>query len=377
MSDLTRKYRNTMPEFDEQLLIGDATADLAMRGDFESLACDDGLQTKSAAGLSSNKHTRKLSRRRVQSGNKHDLSSAGSTAAVADKATADPELLVRQRGAARVRAAISHSRFPRTWNDALEHAGGALVRALADGHDRLRVDVHYPHVLHGAPKVDVSTREDDSHIRNSIYLAHITASLISAAISAKQLGLYSIKKNFNPRSVVILFNSQREADAAGHIVKACERQSGIQVRVGILGQIDIAEFLMNLVFVIAPNNRRGNPTQIEAVEQVHYSNFNIQNWVVMLDPDLVALTNFPSLSGEPRQPVLMTDYLTTYHMDPAAYPSKVATGAMLRCFPRKWELYLQKADDANGYRLVSEQPARPSLQKIHCEFSWRIESGRL
>lgn len=373
VSDLTRKYRSKVPEFDEELLIGDATADLVMDGEFGKVVSDGKLHSKSSRGLPANKIPHSSS---SASEDNSGSTSAGLTASVSTAPPIDSALIIRKRGAARVRAIVSHSRFPRTWGDALGHAGEALVKAFTDGHDRVRVDLCYPHLLQDAPNVDVLSHDSDGRIRKAGYLAHVVASLLNTTLLASRTGP-SMKKNFSPRSIVVLFNTQREADTGASIVKACETEVGLPVRVGVLGQVDIGEFFTNLVVMVAPSNRRGNPTQIEAVEQVHYSNFNVQNWVVMLDPDLVALTNFPSLSNEPRQPVLLSDYLTTYHMDPVAYPSKVATGAVLRCFPRKWELYLQRADDANGFRLVSEQPARPSLEKIHCEFSWRIESGSL
>lgn len=373
VSDLTRKYRNKVPEFDEGLLIGDATANLVMDGEFGQIVSDSKLHSKSSHGLSQSEIPRSSS---SASEDSSGSTSSRSSASISTTPSIDSAFIIRKRGAARVRATVSHSRFPRTWGDALEHAGEALVKAFKDGHDRVRVDLCYPHLLQDAPTVNVLSYDSDGRIRKTGYLAHIVASLLNTTLLASRTG-HSMKKNFSPRAIVVLFNTQREADLGASIVKECEKDVGLPVRVGVLGQVDMGEFLTNLVVMVAPSNRRGNPTQIEAVEQVHYSNFNVQNWVVMLDPDLVALTNFPSLSNEPRQPVLLSDYLTTYHMDPVAYPSKVATGAVLRCFPRKWELYLQRADDANGFRLVSEQPARPSLEKIHCEFSWRIESGCL
>lgn len=394
VSDLTRKYRQGVPEFDEELLIGDATADLLMQGEFHMLIADDSLKPtsiiasplKTSTGRKSSKTSRVHSpdSQPPISSSQFDSSvivdsSPTDVAAVTTAESPDSALAVRKRAAQRLQTTISHSRFPTTWDDAIDNAGNAVLNAFSNGYDRLRVEIRYPQILTKAPKVSPANfLGDDAIVRKAVYIAHIVLGLIDTTMkSMDEDTIPSIKRNFFPRGIVILFNSQTEVDGATPVLNACEKAVGMNVRVGVLGQVDMGEFISNLVFVVAPCNRRGNPGQIEAVELVHYSNFNVPNWVVILDPDLVALTNYSSISDQPRQPVLLSDYLTAYHLDPVAYPSEVATGAVLRCFPRKWELYLKKAQNPGGFRLVSEQSNCPSAEKIYCEFSWRVEGDRM
>lgn len=129
----------------------------------------------------------------------------------------------------------------------------------------------------------------------------------------------------------------------------------------------------DMAVVIAPSNRKGNPYHIENVESVHYANWGQPKIIVMLNPELTALTRFSSFDEEPRQPSFLQDYLLSYYIDPAAFPTKTAVGAILHCFPRKWELYLSKLKGDMGFRLIAEQPMPPSTEKMRCEFAWRVD----
>lgn len=396
-SELTRKYRQVMPEFDEALLIGDATAGL-IHGQNGMLISDSDAANETNAPTppgTATKQKRKISAKssRVHQAldenttlchrstvpdiyrAKLDDSSTSTVTAVSlsKKRSTLSNRKHKKRGTKEI---ISHSRFPRTWNDALEHAANAVLSAFSNRHDRLRVDIQHPEMLKNAPEYTASSRGHEQLLRKAWYLAHVVVRLIDKLMQAhnSQKPLLA-KEDFSPCGILVMFNSQCEAEVGASVVTACKEVSNMQVRVGILGQVDAGEFSSNLIFIVAPCNRQGNPAQIEAVEMVHYSNFNQSNWLIILNPDLIALTKFPSFSDEPRQPVLLSDYLLTYHLNPLSFPSKVATGALLRCFPRKWELYLQMMDDPTGFRLISEQAVRPSWQRIASEFSHRIDKG--
>lgn len=255
---------------------------------------------------------------------------------------------------------VRYSRFPHDWDDVMSQACTSVSHALAKGFDRLRVDIAGARQMADMPAV----------VPAAVAYAAILAGVVDRLVGHLQDLINTGCDNFCARGVIILFNCAADAAVARRYLPSA---ACANVVVAVLGDVHHSTYAGNAIILIAPSNRMGNPAQIELVEHVHYSNFNDRNWVIVVNPDLVALTYFPSLSNEARQPLFLADYLTTYYLDAAAYPSKYAMGAVLRCFPRMWELYLRKVDDDRGFRLVSEGKCRPSPEKIHCEFSWRIE----
>jgi hypothetical protein len=121
----------------------------------------------------------------------------------------------------------------------------------------------------------------------------------------------------------------------------------------------------------APSNQRDNFTLIEAVERVHYGSWNDMNVIIMVNPALAAITSYPALDGTTRAPGFLVDYTEVYILDPAAFQSKSMTGALLRCYPRKWETYMLRAKGPTSFRLISESESRPSPEKMLYDFSWR------
>lgn len=388
----------------------------------------------------------------------------------------------------------SYSRFPSRWSDAVDQMCGAVTHAIAQGHDRVCVDIANPstfptnagdavvcagngsenraatHVTKAAVQLLSNLLETCAHAKQQPHgtTVHETRPNISespltttstscdrspssssppslsslsdrlssspapAAVTARQKALI---KTLTPRDVLLLFNDAADLAACASLVP--RTLSGRSVTVGVLGEIDSTRFVGSLVFVVCANNMGGNPSRIEAVEHVHYSNFNRRNWVVMFNAELVSLS-LASLAAAPRPPLFLADYCYAYHADPVALPCAFGgAGALLRTYPRKWELYLdrrtttaapgvqgvqaefgggcggsgvqQQAEhvllrlsnqaaqpghqtvswtdrragattatttstgSGGGLRLVSEHKQRPSRDRIQCELLWRIE----
>lgn len=249
---------------------------------------------------------------------------------------------------------ICLSRFPRTWDEAVVQACEAACDAAGAGHDRIRVDL-------------CASKTRGPGGREMVLDA---AGKLAMCMASFADGLSQTRRQmFSPREAVVLCENEAEAEK----MQSRLNEMPLPARTGVLGQFSSASLAEALVVVVAPSNAGGNPQRIEMVEMVHYSNWNVNNWVVLLNPDLVALTSFPGMNGKARAPCFLGDYVSSYYVDPTAFPSKIATGAVLRCFPRKWEMYLLKVRSDMGFRLVAEQPTQPSEEKIECEFSWRVE----
>lgn len=279
-------------------------------------------------------------------------------------------------------ASVMYTRFPAGWAEGMAQMCRSVSLGLSKGFERLRVDILQPHLIPGAPLPDViravaappELRRSVLHDAQIALLSQAAVTLLTHLFQKLALTSPHSNDNFRAEGAILLFDTAHDRDvAAPYLCMPGLETLAPNLRVAVLGEVDHASYAGNIIVLIAPSNCKGNPSQIELVEHVHYSNFNNRNWVIALNPDLVALTCFPTLNSEPRQPLFLADYLASFYLHSAAFPSKVATGAVLRCFPRKWELYLSKETDDMGFRLVSEGDKRPSHEKIHCEFSWRIE----
>lgn len=265
---------------------------------------------------------------------------------------------------------VRFSRFPSSWQEAVTQVTTAVTTAAADGHDRIRVDVKSPELLHSPPNPSHPQSETLSRAHMRI------ARLVECANSTLHTFLIAKNSNrskyafFTPKRGCLFFNDEHDAKIGREYLDPSLRSL---VDVHVLDGLPSYDLKSTVSVLIAPSNRDGNPSHIEAVERVHYSSWNDQKLVIMLNPDLMALTMFTSFEEQPRQPCFLGDYLLSYYLDPLAFPTKKATGAVLRCFPRNWEMYLLKVHNNMGFRLVAEHKGPPSPERIRCEFSWRIE----
>ncbi|PXF48508.1 hypothetical protein BWQ96_01677 [Gracilariopsis chorda] len=266
---------------------------------------------------------------------------------------------------------VRFSRFPSSWQEAVTQVTTAVTTAAADGHDRIRVDVKTPELIYTPPNAS------DPHSAKLSRAHRRIARLVECANSTLREFLIISDSNrskyafFTPQRGCLFFNNEHDAEIGKAYLEPSLRAL---VDVHVLDDISSYSLKSTISVLIAPSNRHGNPSHIEAVERVHYSSWNDQKLVIMLNPDLMALSKFTSFGEEPRQPCFLGDYLLSYYLDPVAFPTKTATGAVLRCFPRKWEMYLLKVHNNMGFRLVAEQKTPPSPERIRCEFSWRIEN---
>lgn len=265
---------------------------------------------------------------------------------------------------------IRFSRFPSSWRETVTGATSSASSAIIEGHDRIRIDIKKPHLIadgHAHPYVDTN----DSHKRDVSLLVESANSLVAKLVlpAHRQDPHNPYRILLTPTRAALFFNNVQDAEVGTNSI---DPKLEHLIDVFVLGSFNPYDVEANIFIVIAPSNRIGNPEHIEALEMVHYSKWSSEKIVVMLNADMVALTRFSSFGDEPRQPCFLKDYVPSYYIDPVAFPSKLATGAILRCFPRKWELYLRKPDCDMGYRFVAEQVSPPSLEKIRCEFSWRI-----
>lgn len=298
----------------------------------------------------------------------------------------------------------SYSRFPSRWSDAVDQMCGAVAHAIAQGHDRVCVDIANPATFPANACDEVLRADTGSENRTATQVTKAAVQLLSnlletcarakhpprgttahqtrmndsessttktttstscdnslpssssssspslsslsdrlpsspapAAVTAREKALIEV---LTPRDVLLLFNDAADLAACASLVP--HRLSGRRVTVGVLGEIDSTRFVGSLVVVVCANNTHGNPSHIEAVEHVHYSNFNRRNWVVMFNADLVSLS-LASVAAAPRPPLFLADYCHAYHADPVALPCAFGgAGALLRTYPRKWELYLDR-----------------------------------
>lgn len=247
------------------------------------------------------------------------------------------------------------------------------MRAVAEGHDRVRVDVKRPELI----ATCLPTPVDGGVFNECGTEACRVALLVEAACNMIEHLLQldpNDKRNFGlcfkPRRAALHFNSAEDAEVGARFVK---KELAEVTDLYVLGEKAKDRPKADITVVIAPTNRQGNPAHIETVEMVHYAHWTHPRIVIMFNPDIVALTSFAAFGDGPREPGFLADYMPSYYLDPAAFPSKTAIGAVLRCFPRKWEMYLLKVQSDMGFRLVAEQHAPPSPEKIQCEFSWRID----
>lgn len=397
VSELTRKYRRNVRDFDEALLVNDANAPL-LQSDAEIPI--EGVSALDVEFMPPTSATTAMSIPPTVAVYGRDAVAAAAAAAAASLGTAT-SVAASTEGSSRVMQGFhnsstthSASRFPNTWNDALNQMSDSVATALAHGFDRVRVEFEAPTTFAGAISATDADNQNSCPIRNEpmvhvdllayatcVLLSHLvgadaaapcTDAVTAAGSSVSTRSSLSLKCSFAPKRVVVLFDSRAAMESSSEYLSMAS-VAPRNVIIGVLGEVDLAQFVGALIVVIAPSNCRGNPSHIETVEHVHYSNFNQRNWVILLNPNLISLSSMPSLSTEPRSPLFLDDYVSAYYVNPLAFESPVAAGAILRNFPRKWELYLNKVGSFGGFRLVSEQKARPSRERVQCEFGWRVE----
>ena len=367
VSDLARKYRSVQTDLEEDLLIGDHTStNLTDTSTLKSISEHFATSTNSIS-------TSDISYAQAQSAVLSRFKTKGTSKYQRRQKSATSTVISRPNS-------IRYSRFPNKWEEAIQQIGVAVEDATNEGYDRIRVDVKSPELISHTPLQSVIPNHlvdsnIDSNIDSTIHQYRIPL-LVEAAndiirkIFRKGPGIPR-KSNipFTPKRAAIYFNSPHDLEVGKASI---DTSLECIVDAHTLG-VDVRKPVANVIVMIAPCNRQGNPEHIEAVEIVHYSNWQEPNIVIMISPDLIALTNFTSVGDDCRQPSFLRDYNPSYYLDPAAFLSKAATGAILRCFPRKWEMYLQKNRGHMGFRLIAEQGNRPSNERVNCEFSWRIE----
>lgn len=358
VSELTRKYRSDAGTKDEAQLVGDTSS--------SNYPSPEDLVTANSIKEHNDRAASTASSLESQSPDitaSDSIASAAVAAAVAAAATSSP--------VTGYQAPVRFSRFPGSWSEAVTQARTAVSSAVMEGHDRIRVDLKTPELL---ADTDLRTRvynsEKSTNVRRIELLVESANSILRGIFNPRVGAQNPYNFLFTPTRAAIFFNSEEDEKVGKPLVS---RAIPTVVDTYVLGRDSEAKIKANVSLVIAPSNKQGNPNHIEEVELVHYANWNTPKLVIMLNPDLFALTRYPGFNNEPRQPCFMSDYVSSYYMDPAAFPSKTATGAVLRCFPRKWEMYLLKMQSDMGFRLVAEHMSPPSPERIHCEFSWRIE----
>lgn len=290
-------------------------------------------------------------------------------------------------------------RFPEAWVQVVRQAGDATVAAMQQGHDRLLVDVGKVELLARRRRRRTSEGEGDGGSGageagedgvGSLSSAHLyggsegltshfalTLDVCNAIVGRLCAGEGEIggSRMREDAKIIMFFNNEEEAAMARRIAHPAY---ATRVEFQVLNQSGPERGPTDVCIVVAPSNRRGDPSRIEAVERIHYSNWNDSNLVIMVNPALIALTGFMSLEGCVRPPCFLTDYIHCYYLDPQVFSTKYATGAVLRCYPRKWESYMQRVGGPSscGFRLVAESDERPRKEKLLCEFAWRADGYR-
>lgn len=234
-----------------------------------------------------------------------------------------------------------------------------------EGHDRVRVDVKHPELIARSSRAVARGAAPE----RLALLVETACTMIAEVMQLDPNDARNFGMETEVRRAVLHFNCVEDADAGRAFIP---KELALVVEVHVLGEPLGQGTKAGMAVVIAPCNQRGNPSHIENVESVHYSNWGHPKIIVMLNPELTALTRFTSFDDEPRQPGFLQDYLPSYYIDPVAFPTKTAVGAILRCFPRKWELYLSKLKGDMRFKLIAEQQKPPSAEKMRCEFAWRV-----
>lgn len=256
------------------------------------------------------------------------------------------------------------SRFPSSWQEAKTQAISSVTQAVAEGHEQIRLDIKRPQRF-----AQTRTLRNDPHAVG--LLVDAACDLIRHLRSLDHDDPRNFGMDRKIHRAVIHFNDEHAASIGRDLVHSDLREC---VDLHVLGDgLGGASKDTQLHVMLAPSNRDGNPGRIEDVQAVHYSYWRASNVVVMINPSLMALTKYSATSGNIREPGFLSDYLPSYYVDPVAFPAETATGAVLRCFPRKWELYLLKLKEGVGFRLISEQKALPEEEMLKCLFAWRVK----
>lgn len=291
----------------------------------------------------------------------------------------------------------SSSRLPQTWWEIVSQSCNAAMNALNRGHDRLLISVEKAAVVLNSPAND--GREFQSKL--PVKIGGITSDVVTEITTSLTVSR-THQASFNVQlaiaidicSVLIAKITSGEACTRGsrvrpgcHIILFFNTPEEVEIAREVL-HTDFSKFVSlqvldpsgpkkrgasDICVLVRPCNISRDPRHIEAVELIHYSNWSHSNIVVMINPELVSLSGNGNLDGCMRSPYFMTDYIETFYLDPAVISSKNGTAALLRCFPRKWETYIQRPAGHRGFRLMGEQIAKPSPEKLICEFIWRTE----
>ena len=275
------------------------------------------------------------------------------------------------------------SRFPVNLSETVQQVAAAVEYAALEGHSRLRVDLRNPELVSKDRVSSVlstvealpptsKTRQKRAYQRMQV-LMEAANEMVKCILLCRDklpgLGGTNIKSLRPPRGS-LFFNSRADLELGKPMLHP-DLISSVQLHA--LGEgFESTAAQSDVSVVLCPSNMHGNPGHIESIEFVHYSNWNNHNIVIVVNPSLVALTRLKSMNNELRPPSFLSDYLDAYYIDPVSYLARSAVGAILRCYPRKWEMYLLKLSTGNGFRLIGEQDQRPSREKLLCEFSWRV-----
>lgn len=312
-------------------------------------------------------------------------------------------------------------RFPVSHSDIVHQASEATEQALVDGHDRISVSVAKvsalmdralysqktddnralsfddnatleltPRQTHFSSTHRRSTRGSFDRLDNefssatssstwaaaeSRFLADnvlmansIAHRIVESVISgAAAMGISRVTRRSR---VILYYNTKEDAEWARNQAPLAWGDRVLHVPMSQR----VKRVSSDVSVLVAPSNRR-RVSSIEMVERVHYSDWSSSNIVILLCPDLYAVTNYPELDGRCRRPCFLSDYIESFVLDPAVFHSDRGTGALLKQYPRKWEMYLQKASRGTEFRLVGERAKRPPPESMYHTFASRLEGS--
>lgn len=261
------------------------------------------------------------------------------------------------------------SRFPGSWDEVFEQACEATMSAMEEGQMRMLIELRQNEEVGLGDRGQLIEKRRNAGIRAKRYERYS----LRIAMGMCNVLLESYMSVGVGKRAKIYFNTNEQLASAQLMMGD---YVGGWVEMEVLSNECKEDLWEDLSILITPTNQCGNPSRIEAVEMMHYH----RSWeselkpLIVVNPDLVALSACAIFEHKRRLPMFMSDFVSCYYINPGAFLSESVTGAVLKCYPRKWEMYELRRHQNRGFRIVAEINDKPTCEDLMNAFCWQSEA---
>lgn len=243
---------------------------------------------------------------------------------------------------------IAGTLFPTSLEEAVQQASQAILTAVKDKYNRLRVELQYPTLSSSASLIEYG------------HLAYFCNMVCEAFLGqCKRVRLFG-----ETRHVLSL-------------VPFLDTRLSNSISVSCIDDVQSVgrRLSEDICLILLPSNvGHDMGKRMENFERLVYS-ISHDKYIILLNAYLEACTTL-TCGGRPFEPMILNDFHIVYFVHPNIVRHGCLQSSLLRCYPRDWELFILRLprDTSTKYFLAKSFTSRPSVDRIEVEVSCYFHS---